>query len=94
VLDLLADPDERAVAGGTRRNRAHAQEFTLFASDVPEARRWLMSDAMTSGGLLAAVPREGADSIPGVVIGQLTEGPAGAIMVAYSGSRSRWGSAS
>jgi selenide,water dikinase len=82
VVELLSDPDERAVAGGTRRNRAHAQQFTLFAADVPEARRWLMCDAMTSGGLLAAVPRDRAESIPGAVIGQLTEGPAGALMVA------------
>jgi selenide,water dikinase len=82
VVELLSDPDERAVAGGTRRNRAHAQQFTLFAADVPEARRWLMCDAMTSGGLLAAVPRDRAESIRGAVIGQLTEGPAGALMVA------------
>ncbi len=32
VLELLADPDERAVAGGTRRNRAHAEQFTTFAA--------------------------------------------------------------
>ena len=36
---------------------------------------------MTSGGLLAAVPRDGADAIPGTVIGRLVDGPPGAIEV-------------
>ncbi len=81
VVELLADADERAVAGGTRRNRTHAEQFTTTSPDVPEARRWLLSDAMTSGGLLAAVPETGAASVPGVVIGQLHEGPPGQIRV-------------
>jgi selenide, water dikinase len=81
VLRLLADGEERAIAGGTRRNRAHAEEFTTFAGDVPEGRRWLVSDAMTSGGLLAAVPAERAASLPGAVIGRLVGGPPGTISV-------------
>jgi selenide,water dikinase len=39
VLELLADEDERAIAGGTRRNRAYAEEFATFAPDVPPPRR-------------------------------------------------------
>ncbi len=54
VLELLEGGE--AIAGGTRRNREYAEEFTHFADAVPEARRWLVCDAMTSGGLLAAVP--------------------------------------
>jgi selenide, water dikinase len=81
VLELLSDPDERAVAGGTRRNRAHAEEFTSFDAAVPEARRWLVTDAMTSGGLLAAIPADATDSMPGWRVGQLIEGPAGSISV-------------
>jgi selenide, water dikinase len=77
VLELLADPDGSAVAGGTRRNRAHAEEFTEFGAWVPEALRWLACDAMTSGGLLAAVP----GSMPGSVIGRLVAGPPGTISV-------------
>ena len=77
VLELLADEKESAVAGGTRRNRAHAEEFSTFADRVPEARRWLVCDAMTSGGLLAAVPAERADLMPGSVIGQLVAWVAG-----------------
>jgi selenide,water dikinase len=81
VLELLGDPDERAVAGGTRRNRAYAEEFTTFAPSVSRARRWLLSDAMTSGGLLAAVTPGHVREIPGTVIGRLTEGPAGTVTV-------------
>jgi len=81
VLELLADPDETAVAGGTRRNRSHAETFTRFADGVPEARRWLACDAMTSGGLLVAVDPLRAPELPGAVIGRLHEGPAGAINV-------------
>jgi selenide,water dikinase len=81
VIELLADDEERAVAGGTRRNRAHAEEFAQFAADVPEARRWLVCDAMTSGGLLAAVPAGGTASVPGAVIGRLFEGPPETISV-------------
>ncbi len=79
VVELLGH--EQAVAGGTRRNREHAAQFATFADNVPEPLRWLVCDAMTSGGLLAAVPEAGAGAIPGTIIGQLTDGPAGAIEV-------------
>ena len=81
VVELLSDPDERAVAGGTRRNRAHAEEFASFAEAVPEALRWLVCDAMTSGGLLATVDPERVGELPGAVIGRLVDGPAGTITV-------------
>src|ERR1700759_5308989 len=79
VVELLSDPSEAAVAGGTRRNRAHAEEFASFADDVPEALRWLVCDAMTSGGLLAAVDPDRAGALPGAVIALLVDGPAGTI---------------
>jgi selenide,water dikinase len=81
VLSLLEDPDERAVAGGTRRNRAYASEFSSFGDGVSSARRWLVCDAMTSGGLLAAVPAGAADQVPGAVVGRLVEGAPGTISV-------------
>ncbi len=82
VIELLADPEERAVAGGTRRNRAYAEQFTTFAHrDTAGASRWLLCDAMTSGGLLAAVPRGSAAEVPGPLIGRLVEGPPGTISV-------------
>jgi selenide,water dikinase len=79
VLDLLSD--ERALAGGSRRNRADADGFTAWGDGVPEPRRRLACDAMTSGGLLAAVPAGGEAAIDGWVIGRLVAGEAGTIRV-------------
>jgi selenide,water dikinase len=76
VLELLESGE--AIAGGTRRNRAYAAEFATFSDRVTEPRRWLVCDAMTSGGLLAAVP---AASMPGAVIGRLVAGEPGTISV-------------
>jgi selenide,water dikinase len=75
VLELT----DRAIAGGTRRNREHAETFTTFAVGVSEARRWLVCDAMTSGGLLAAVPRA---MDQGWTVGRLVEGEPGTIKLA------------
>ena len=79
VEDLLRD--DRAVSGGSRRNRDYAAEFTTFAPDVPEERRRLLCDATTSGGLLVAVPPDGAPAVPGVVVGRLLRGEAGSLTV-------------
>jgi selenide, water dikinase len=68
-----------AIAGGTRRNREHAGSFATFAYGVPEERRWLVCDAMTSGGLLAAVPQK---MDQGWTIGRLVEGEPGTITIA------------
>ena len=80
ALDLAAD--ERCIAGGSRRNAAYADSFTTFAPTVASERRVLASDAMTSGGLLVAVPPTRAGAAPGVEIGELLDGTAGAITVA------------
>jgi selenide,water dikinase len=79
VLELL--DDERALAGGSRRNRADAETFTTWDDTVPEPRRRLACDAMTSGGLLAAVPPEFAATMDGWVVGRLVAGPAGTVRV-------------
>jgi selenide,water dikinase len=81
VLELLSDPDGRAIAGGTKRNRAHAEQFATFGDDVGPEHRWLVTDAMTSGGLLAALPEKDAHQMPGVRIGRLVEGEPGTIAV-------------
>lgn len=71
VLELAQD--ERCIAGGTRRNAAYAQGFTRWDRGVDPARRILLADAMTSGGLLVAVP-EGASAVAlGVRIGTITD---------------------
>jgi len=78
VLDLLRS-GEPPVAGGTRRNRAWVEEQVEWHEDVPEEQRWLLCDAMTSGGLLVtSAPGSGA---PGTRIGRLRKGPAGRIRV-------------
>ncbi len=78
VLDLLRSA-EPPIAGGSRRNREWLAPNVAFHDDVPEELRWLLCDAMTSGGLLIAAA-EGSGA-PGVRIGRLIEGEAGRISV-------------
>ena len=78
ALGLAADP--QCVAGGSRRNAEHAAGFTSWDDSLPEERRVLLTDAMTSGGLLVAVPA-GTSGAPGVRIGSLAEGGPGTIEV-------------
>jgi selenide,water dikinase len=78
VLELVRS-SESPIAGGTRRNRQWVDEFVSWGVDVDEAHRWLLCDAMTSGGLLMAAP-PGSDAT-GTRIGALEPGPAGAIRV-------------
>jgi selenide, water dikinase len=73
--------DERSHAGGSRRNAEFAAGFTSFAEGVPVQRRFLLADAMTSGGLLVAVPPERTGTAPGDRIGTITEGTPGTIAV-------------
>jgi selenide, water dikinase len=72
---------ERAISGGTKRNRVYAEGFTTWLPSAASTRRWLLCDAMTSGGLLAAVPPDAASEMPGTVVGRLVAGEAGAITV-------------
>jgi len=78
VLGLLLG-HQPPIAGGTRRNRDWAEEVVDWGEGVPEERRWLVCDAMTSGGLLVAAPP--GSELPGSRIGRLTETPAGRISV-------------
>jgi selenide,water dikinase len=80
VTRLLA-VGERAIAGGTKRNRSYTETFTTWGSGIAPPQRWLLNDAMTSGGLLAALPEATASQVDGTVIGRLTEGEAGTIRV-------------
>jgi selenide,water dikinase len=79
VLELLSD--DRALAGGSKRNRADAERFTAWDPAVEEPRRRLACDAMTSGGLLAAIPPGGEGTIDGWVVGRLVAGEPGTIRV-------------
>jgi selenide, water dikinase len=79
ALELLGDG--RALAGGTRRNREYAETYASFAAGVSEARRWLVCDAMTSGGLLIAAAPDRIQELPGVIVGRLVEGREGEVVV-------------
>jgi selenide,water dikinase len=76
VLDLLRS-DAPPIAGGSRRNRDWVEAAVDWDPGVPEELRWLLCDAMTSGGLLITGP-EGS---PGVKIGRVVEGEPGRIAV-------------
>ena len=76
--------------GGTRANRKFLADWVDFGADVDEANQLLLSDAQTSGGLLAAVPSASADGIvralagagvAGVVVGRITGPGTGRIAV-------------
>jgi selenide,water dikinase len=79
ALELLAGAD--AVSGGSARNREHAASFASFSDGVAEARRRLVCDATTSGGLLVAVAPGRAAEIPGAVVGEVVAGEPGSIAV-------------
>jgi selenide, water dikinase len=79
ALELLED--DRAIAGGSRNNRRYAEEFAFFDPGVSEGRRRLLTDAMTSGGLLVALHPGRAVELAGPVIGRLVEGQPGTITV-------------
>ena len=64
-----------------RRNAEYATPFTDFAEGVSAPQRFLLADAMTSGGLLVAVPPERSGDAPGVRIGTITQGAPGEITV-------------
>ena len=75
----LLEGDRPPIAGGSRRNRDWVEPAVEWAESVPDPLRWLLCDAMTSGGLLVAAP-EGAGA-PGTTIGRLERGRPGTIRV-------------
>lgn len=73
---------EGCVPGGSRRNRQALEGVVEWDVGVDEVLRALLCDAQTSGGLLAAVPPEEADSLaaawreagyPSAVVGEFLE---------------------
>jgi selenide,water dikinase len=80
VLDLLTGP-EPPVAGGTRRNREWVEEWVSWTDGVPEHLRWLLCDAMTSGGLLVTAAAGDGPPPAGVRIGEINYGEPGTITV-------------
>lgn len=65
IEGALPFAEEGLVPGGTKRNLAYAGQVTAFAEGVEEARRLLLADAQTSGGLLLCVPEARAEEALG-----------------------------
>ncbi len=85
------------VPGGTRANLLHANGWTQWDDGVEEARRIVLTDAQTSGGLLVAVGREGvselvlrleAEGLVGAMVGVVTRWGEGKVRVIPAAPRS------
>jgi selenide,water dikinase len=86
--EVLAEAGE--VPGGTRSNERFLASRVRWPANLSAARQTLLCDAQTSGGLLLAVPEREVErllrsltqkKVLGAVVGQLTEGEAGSILV-------------
>ncbi|HEV3123112.1 MAG TPA: selenide, water dikinase SelD [Candidatus Dormibacteraeota bacterium] len=78
------------VPGGSRRNLAHAETWTLWDAAATPLQRTLATDAQTSGGLLIAVSADRADQLCALIeaggglaarVGRLFAAPAGTVRV-------------
>jgi selenide, water dikinase len=86
VLELIA---QDVVPGGTRDNLTDHARFVQYAEGVGDAYRVLLSDAQTSGGLLIAIPRDGAHRVLAdltdlgtvAIVGEVLAAPAGAVLI-------------
>lgn len=82
---------QKAIPGGTQANRRHLEGKVVFAQDVSEEVQIVLFDAITSGGLLLAVPEERVNvlikrlmenkTLAAAVVGQIHEGEPGKIAV-------------
>ncbi len=83
--------EEGHIPGGTRHNQQWAEPEATFDPSVSPVERTLLSDAMTSGGLLIAVPAERTAELlerlarrrpPAVaLVGEVASGPPGKVQV-------------
>lgn len=79
-----------AVPGGTKNNFNYLQKDVTFAEPLDQIDQWILCDAVTSGGLLAAVKEADAESlladlhdknIEAAIIGSVADGNNGHITV-------------
>lgn len=61
--EILTLIEGGCVPGGTRTNLATAEEITVFEDGVTPAKRLLLADAQTSGGLLLCVPARKREAV-------------------------------
>jgi selenium donor protein len=67
------------VPGGTKNNFNHIQPFVTFPESMDQIDRWILCDAVTSGGLLISVNPEQADQL----LEQLVQHGVEASMIGY-----------
>ena len=95
VLDSVwACIEQKAIPGGTKSNRRYLEDSVSFAEEVPESLRWVLVDAITSGGLLLSVSEAKAEELIArlkaqntpayAVVGRVLAGEAGKIKVSYN----------
>lgn len=74
------------VPGGSKANLAHVARKVRFPEGLPEHIRWVLCDAQTNGGLLAAVPKRQVGravqllervGVDAAVVGEVRSGSAG-----------------
>jgi selenide,water dikinase len=78
------------VPGGTKTNLEHVAKFVKFRGALPAHVQYVLADAQTNGGLLAALPEKQAREalkaldragVQGWIVGELEKGKAGTIEV-------------
>ena len=78
--------EQGVVPGGTTANLEHFGAHVRFPDGLPDPIRWVLADAQTNGGLLAAVPRAALPKaeralararVDAAIIGELLRGRAG-----------------
>lgn len=69
---------QKAIPGGTQANRRHLEGKVDFAPDVPEEVQLVLCDAITSGGLLIAVPEERVERLISLLT--ISQTPAAAVI--------------
>ncbi|MFC5405989.1 selenide, water dikinase SelD [Cohnella soli] len=78
------------VPGGTKNNYKHVEADVTFPAEMEQIDRWILCDAVTSGGLLISVASEKAEAlladliragVEAATIGEVTEQHAGRITV-------------
>ncbi|MGY0693510.1 selenide, water dikinase SelD [Virgibacillus sp. FSP13] len=79
-----------AVPGGTKNNFDHVKDIVTFPETMDQIDKWMLCDAVTSGGLFISVADEDADSLlsdlleKGVeaeIVGEVVDGNSGQITV-------------
>jgi selenide,water dikinase len=87
--EIAALAEQGVVPGGTKTNLTHAEKGTTFPEGLPDPIKFVLADAQTNGGLLAAIPEKDAmkalkalarKGVEAWVIGYLVRGKAGVVV--------------